>query len=108
VTHSFGRATDDYDSLFEVKPKPFKKVTAKKLKSTLALVDKIALAVDEHLGVEHVGEYEALYFYHHWDKVYDKSHVTEAKALAQQFGGMHGHGKNIGYYEQLITYYQAQ
>jgi hypothetical protein len=57
VTHSFGRATDDYDRLLDTKPKPYQKVKADRLKSTLALVDKIALAVDNHLGKEHIGDY---------------------------------------------------
>jgi hypothetical protein len=106
VTHSFGRATDDYDSLFDTKPKPFKNVSEDRLKATLNLVDQIALAVDDHLGIEHIGDYEALYFYHQWDKVYSRNR-TEARALAQRIGALHGRGKNIRYYQGLITYYHA-
>lgn len=107
VTHSFGRATDDYDSLFEVRPKPFKKVTEERLKQTLHLADKIAQAVDNHLGTQHIGAYEALYFYHQWDKAYSKGDKTEAKALAQLMGALHGRAKNIRYFEDLITYYNG-
>lgn len=107
VTHSFGRATDEYDSLFETRPKPFQKVSEERLKKTLALVDKVALAVDGHLGAEHIGDYEALYFYHQWDKVYSAGHRTEAQALASRIGRLHGRTQNSRYYQELIDYYNA-
>lgn len=107
VTHSFGRATDEYDSLFDTKPRPFQKVSEDRLKKTLALVDKLALAVDDHLGSEHIGDYEALYFYHRWDKNYPRNNQTEARALAKQIGLLHVRTKDIRYYQELIDYYNV-
>lgn len=107
VAHAFGRAPDEYETLADTSPKPFRRVTEERLKETLALVDEIALAVDRHLGTEHIGDYEALYFYHHWDKSYSSGHETEARALSQLIGHLHGRNKNLGYYQGLIDYYRA-
>jgi hypothetical protein len=71
------------------------------------LVDEIAIEVDKHLGVEHIGDYEALYFYHRWDRAFARGHQTEARALAQQIGRLHGRTKNIEYYKELIVYYHS-
>jgi hypothetical protein len=107
VAHAFGRSADEYEKLADTRPKPFRKVSEERLKETLALVDKIALAVDRHLGVEHIGDYEALYFYHHWDKTYPSGHQTEARALSERIGQLHGRNKSLLYYQDLIDYYSA-
>ncbi len=107
VTHAFGRATDDYDSLRETQPRPFTKVSEEFLKKTLGLEDRIAVAVDAHLGPTHIGEYEALYFYHHWDKQFASGHLTEAQALAKRIGALQSRTRHISYYRDLIAHHKA-
>jgi hypothetical protein len=107
VTHTFGRSSDDYVSLINAKPKPLKKVKEEYLKKTLARVDDLAVVVDEHLGVSHVGEYETLYFYHHWDKQYDKGRKTEEQALGKQINTLQLRNRSPKYYSELIAHYKA-
>jgi hypothetical protein len=107
VTHTFGRSTDDYDSYLDVTPKPFAKVSVAKLKKSLGLIERVALALDKHLGAAHIGEYESLYMYHVWDKDYAKDRVTEAKAFATHVFAIHGWIRPREYYAALIDHYHA-
>ncbi|WP_412067051.1 hypothetical protein [Rubrivirga sp. IMCC43871] len=105
VTHTFGRASDDYDNLLDTNPKPLKKVSELKLVKTLALADRVAKAVDKQLGPLHIGDYESVYFYHNWDKSFHPKHETEHKAFAKKIGEVHGRSLNLDYHRQLIEYY---
>jgi hypothetical protein len=107
VTHTFGRASDDYDSIVDANKKPQKKVTEKKLIKTLALIGKIAKAIEEDLGGNHVGDFETVYFYHQWDKIFDDKQLTESKALKRKFGQVHGRSLSSEYFSGLKKYYDA-
>jgi hypothetical protein len=106
VTHVFGRSSDEYSSLREIRPKAFEKVSLSKLKNCLGLIERVATAVDGHLGPTHIGDYEPVYFYHNWNKVYDRYHFNEATALRQLIGTHKGSGQNPSYFHGLIRYYE--
>ncbi len=107
VTHTFGRASDDYDSIIDANTKPQRKVSEKKFVETLALIGKIAKEVERDLGIKHVGDFETVYFYHQWDKEFDSNHQTESKVLKKKVGQLHGRGMGNTYFQELINYYNA-
>lgn len=107
VTHTFGRNADDYDSLLDVTPKPFANVSVKNLKKNLGLIETVALAVDQHLGRSHIGEYEALYIYHMWDRKYDRGQLTEDRALAAYLAKIYKSIRRRDYYRALIAHYRT-
>jgi hypothetical protein len=106
VTHVFGKSSDEYDPLRDIRPKAFRCVSLKKLKTSLSLIEKVASEIDSHLGPKHIGDYEPIYFYHHWDKTYDRYHFNEPSALRNLIGKHTGSGRNIGYFRGLIKYYE--
>lgn len=107
VTHAFGRAPNDYTGRLEVSPKPFQQVTLKRLKKTLALVDKVAISVDEHLGKKHIGDYEAIVFYHNWKANYVGNPGELPMALRSETYKLHGRNLPSPYYQRLIQYYDS-
>ena len=104
IAHTFGRTTDDYDSLLESRPKAFATVSIAHLKSALSLVESVAVAVDKHLGDGHVGEYESLYSHHRWDKIYNWQ-TNAPTALRHRLFKIFDRTRELAYYRGLIEYY---
>jgi hypothetical protein len=105
VAHSFGRGSNDYRELLQTKAKPFRKISEVQLQKALGLADTIALAIDNHLGSAHIGDFESVLFYHRWDKVFDITRQTESTALRAMLYEFHGRNRGPAYYEELIRYY---
>ncbi|HET9226089.1 MAG TPA: hypothetical protein VFR31_05450, partial [Thermoanaerobaculia bacterium] len=66
VAHTVGRELDAYRSGLTVSPKALQSLSEERLKKWFGLVEAVALSVDEHLRDLHVGEYEAILYYHSW------------------------------------------
>lgn len=67
VGHAFGRNVRQSDSdLRRVRVGAPERLTEARFKRWLGLVDGIAVAIDGHLGSEHIGEFESITYYHHW------------------------------------------
>lgn len=107
VTHTFGRASDDYESIIDANSKPQRNISEKKLVETLSLIGRIAKEVERDLAPKHVGDYEAIYFYHQWDKEFNSNHQTESKVLKKKVCQIHGRGVASQYFLELISYYKA-
>ena len=107
VSHTFGRSSDDYDSIVDANAKPQKKISEEKLVKTLALIGKIAKEVEVDLASKHIGDFESVYFYHQWDKVIDPNHQTEPKVLKKKIGQLHGRSIGKEYFQELISYYNS-
>ncbi|MAC32338.1 MAG: hypothetical protein CME38_01880 [Haliea sp.] len=106
VTHTFGRASDDYESIIDANSKPQRNVSEEKLVKTLALIGRIAKEIESDLA-PNVGDYETIYFYHQWDKAFDSNYQTELMVLKKQVGQIHGRSMGNQYFQELISFYKA-
>lgn len=107
VTHTFGRASDDYAAIAEAEIRPLQRVSQTRLVNTFRLIQRIAKAVEKHLGPSHVGAYEAMYFYHVWDKDCKAYNYREAAALSHRVGRLLSRSLGIDYFNDLIAYYKS-
>jgi len=106
VGHTFGRNAREYRSRLDVRPKPLTNVSENRLKKWLSLVEKVVKAIDEHLGPEHIGAYECIYFFHSKIKLLPPTgHTTPATTLKKELNLLHGHAPGIDFCKDLIKYY---
>lgn len=109
VGHTFGRDAQEYTSRIDVKPKPLAKVSEDRLQKWLEMSEKVVKAIDQQLGSKHIGEYEALYFYHiKVKKVRLTGHTTHVTNLMKELKLLHGHGPGKTFCKELIEYYNKQ
>jgi hypothetical protein len=104
VAHAFGRGIDDYDSLAQAKPRELTTLKEERFTRILGLIEEIAKALETHLGQAHIGDYETIYFFHHWLK--DNPFVQKTdKALRIEFVRLHNNTVGKPYCTELRAYY---
>lgn len=106
VGHAFGRDLDDYDSPFIFEPKALQRLSEKRLKKWLGIVEKAANAIDEHLREKHIGSFEIFEAYHAWDKKFNMGSKNEHGALRDLFPHRKNNGCNAQYFQNVIEYYK--
>lgn len=104
VAHTFGRGIDEYDSLAQAKPRELTILKEERFTRILGLIEEIAKAVETHLGQAHIGDYESIYFFHHW--LSDNPFVQKTdKALRIEFVRLHNNTVGKPYCTELRAYY---
>ncbi len=108
VAHMFGRDLDAYKAHLAIRPKTLLALSEERLKKWLGLVERVALGVDEHLRSGHIGEYEALLYYHHWIKAYqaDPSPTLRTRSLRRSFSEKFGLTVSTSYCRALALHYE--
>jgi hypothetical protein len=110
VGHAFGRTFEQKSRLLQVNAPNSERLSERRFKGWLGLIDTIANGVDQEIGGSHVGEFETLLYYHEWrreprfGKQADKPEAVRfAKALNSKFGG----GPDRTFCRDLIAHYVA-
>src|ERR1700733_12322588 len=106
VAHAFGRGIDDYDSLAQAKPRGLTILKEKRFTKILGLIEDIAKAVENHLAKAHIGDYESVYFFHHWLNSNPFVQKTD-KALRIEFVKLHNNTDGKPYCAELRSYYSG-
>lgn len=106
VGHEFGRRLDKnhFENHFGTR------IRVKEMLITrwLASVETAVKSIDQHLLVNHVGEFEALKFYHFWRSTprIGKAHsLSEPRALQQSLRQLNGNPPSQRYCSELIAFY---
>jgi hypothetical protein len=107
VGHAFGRGTTEYQSHTHVRPKEMASLDEAKLKDWLGIIDNLAQEIDKHLGLDHIGEYESLCFYHEWQPEPTDVGMKRERALNKSFSRWLGAGPGIDFCRELIRYYNG-
>ncbi len=102
VGHAFGRAIDDYKSGFVFDVVPLQRLSEERLKKWLGIVESVALAIDEHLRTEHIGNYEVLSYFHVWQR----GKLADAGSFKEHLHANIGNAPNKQYIKELISYYR--
>lgn len=80
-------------------------MSERRLKIWLGLIENVALAVDEHLRTQHIGNYELISYYHTWDRQYDRGRYNEERAFKEKINQLIGESPSNDYMKEMIEYY---
>lgn len=105
VGHAFGREIDAYESESCFTAKDLTRLSDARLKKWLGVVEKSAVAIDEHLREAHIGAFEIFEFYHLWDKNYNKGSMSEAAAFKSIIPMRYGDATHVKYFKSVIDHY---
>lgn len=109
VGHAFGRDITDSRRKGIRKTEAIERLSSERLNKFQRLGKKVAAAIDRHLFVEHVGEFETVFFYHQLQpKLPDHVHPNQRAVLFKKELGRFGAepaGKE--YCSGLVAYYEA-
>lgn len=87
VGHYFGRDVNDNEDRARIETKSIQRLSENRFKEWMNMVDKVVLAVDEHLCSEFIGEYDFLKWGHEqslFSSGYDLSSIR--KKIGQRYG----------------------
>ncbi len=109
VAHAFGRDIEISRKKGEVTIVPSQKLKRESLLQYQNIIWKIVKAVDEHLSYSHIGEYQALLFYH---KIYPTLNHSchphnRAMDLKKQIGRFGTTSAGKEYCKGLVNYYES-
>ncbi|HEY1012629.1 MAG TPA: hypothetical protein VGE07_07990 [Herpetosiphonaceae bacterium] len=107
VGHAFGRNMKDYLESVHISSKPMMSLSETDLQKWLGIIDQIALDIDTHLGMNHIGEYETLYFYHNWRTTPQARASTVANFSKHLRSSTNHNGAGREFCRGLITYYDS-
>lgn len=115
VGHTFGRELTAYKSRIALHPAKMSRLSEDRLKKWLGLIHEIALSIDKHLGFEHIGEYETIYYYHQWLPTNREPWQREGKAKSLRIDGAFSielnriltNGPGAEFCKDLVSYYDS-
>ncbi|AJZ63895.1 hypothetical protein OI25_5658 [Paraburkholderia fungorum] len=109
VAHAFGRDIDASRGLQEVKTLPIEKLTRDGFLKLQKTVWKLTKAIDVHLHKFHIGEYQALLFYHQLYPTLRKDLHQSMRAIQfkKRLGTFGATAAGKEYCKGLVRYYEA-
>ncbi|WP_289076798.1 hypothetical protein [uncultured Pseudoalteromonas sp.] len=109
VAHAFGRDIDESRNHQEIKKLPIKKLSRDKLIKYQELVWKIAKSIDVHLHNFHIGEYQAILFYHEiYSELNHSTHPSlRAMELKKRIGTFGTTPVGKEFCKGLVNYYES-
>jgi hypothetical protein len=109
VAHSFGRDIEASRDQLQVKTLPIEKLSRNNLLSLQKVVWQIAKAIDVHLHNFHIGEYQALAFYHRLypSLRHDLHPAMRAMEFKKRIGSFGSTPAGKEYCKGLVQYYEA-
>jgi hypothetical protein len=109
VAHAMGRDIEESRKAGAVKTLPSAKMEKEKFLKIQSVIWNSALAIDQHLFKEHIGEFQSLVFYHELYPSLNRSiHANERAVLFKKKIGAHGEmpaGKE--FCRGLVKYYEG-
>jgi len=103
MAHAFGRGIDESRSRDNKKVREIARISIERLQKYMAIIRKVAKAIDKQLLANHIGEYELIYFYH--KEVIKSTSNINAYELKKLFNALNAKNRNIEFYKDLIDYY---
>lgn len=103
VAHTFGRGADDYNALAQAKPRQLTVLSEDRFTKILGLTEEVGKALEAHLST-HIGDYESVYFFHHWLND-DPFALKTDKALRVAFVQLHNNTVGKPYCTELRSLY---
>ncbi|WP_155631006.1 hypothetical protein [Burkholderia cepacia] len=107
VGHAFGRGVEDYESPLAMEVKGLQRLSEKRLKKWLGVVEKAVNSIDAHLRVAHIGAFEVFEAYHSWDKNFNMGNQSEHGAFKDIFPNTNGFPLKLTYCKDAIKYFKA-
>lgn len=109
VAHAFGRDIEASRNHQEIKTLPIKSLSRERLLKFQSLVWKIAKAIDVQLHKLHIGEYQAVLFYHEiYHELNKDVHPSmRAMELKKRIGSFGTTPAGKEYCKGLVNYYEA-
>jgi len=109
VAHAFGRDIDASRGQQEVKTLPIEKLTRHGFLKLQKTVWKLTKSIDVHLHQFHIGEYQALLFYHHLYPNLRKDLHPSMRAIQfkKKLGAFGATAPGKEYCKGLVQYYEA-
>ncbi len=109
VAHAFGRGIEAARVSGNIKTIPIEKLSRDRLLKYQAVVWKVTKSIDAHLHNFHIGEYQAILFYHNLypslnHNVHQNMRAVELKKKIGQFG-IESQGKE--FCKGLVAYYES-
>lgn len=110
ASHTFGRSTDyNFINRSEGCHSRIARLSERSLKRSLLLIEEVASAVDDQLGKNFIGEYEAIAYYHKWLETFSRKGARVGaltafrKSLTQYGSDTYGNA----FCKALISYYES-
>jgi hypothetical protein len=109
VAHAFGRDIEASRNQQEVRTLPIEKVSASGLLQLQKVVWLLVKAIDVHLHQFHIGEYQALAFYHDiYPQLRQDLHLNvRAMELKKRIGGFGATPAGKEFCKGLVQYYES-
>lgn len=109
IAHAFGRDIEESRNKFELTTKPIEKLTREQFLKLQDIVWKSALCIDAHLKTFHIGEYQALLFYHGLYPTLNKSVHQSMRAieLKKKIGRYGDIAAGKEFCKGLVEYYES-
>lgn len=108
VGHAFGRDVRDFSSSITIAGKPLQRVAEPRLQRFLGVVERVAVAIDDHLRSAHIGAYEILRFIHERPRRPGLSERAHVRRLKDEIGAAElGSLPGVGYIGAARKYYLA-
>ncbi|MGE7929215.1 hypothetical protein [Lysinibacillus xylanilyticus] len=105
VAHSFGRDIEKSRSRSQTDILEIQRISIKTLKKYMSIIRAVARSIDEQLLNNHIGDYEAVFYYHEIKSTLPvNNHVKEFK---KKLNSLYVKQKSFSYCEQLIEYYDS-
>jgi hypothetical protein len=109
VAHAFGRDIDASREHQRVRALPVERLSRDSLLALQKIAWKLAKAIDAHLHEFHIGEYQALVFYHRlYPELRKDLHPSmRAMALKKRLGGFGATSAGKEFCKGLVAYYES-
>ncbi len=108
VAHAFGRDIESARQNGNLTPQPIEKLSREKFLKFQKVTWKTALEIDKHLYIKHIGEYQALIFYHHmYPSLNHEVHPSiRAMHLKKELGRYGDVAVSKQFCKDLVNYYE--
>ncbi|WP_432692540.1 hypothetical protein [Morganella morganii] len=108
IAHAFGRDIESSRISGQLTTKPITRLSTERLYKFQSIVWKTAKAIDAHLLHFHIGEFQALKFYHELYPTLDHSvHPNQrARILKQRIGGFGDVAAGVEFCRGLVQHYE--
>ncbi|WP_144551353.1 hypothetical protein [Peribacillus simplex] len=105
VAHSFGRDIEKSRSRSQTDILEIERISLKRLQKFMSIIRTVARSIDEQLLNNHIGDYEAVFYYHEIKgNLPVNNHV---KGFKKELNSLYVKQKSALYCEELIDYYNS-
>lgn len=107
VAHKFGRDIGAYTQRCCPSPDPLARLSERRMKDWMGLLDDVVEAVDLHLTSRHIGDYELLWYFHDWKRKQWQSNSDLVRSFKKSVARVLGNGPSMSYCRSVVTHYNS-